>query len=262
MSIFSDSWSPYSWPPHDFLILYIALLVIAALVSGVGPALRRPDGSDRGVNDPTLLALLAGGRARLIDMLVAARLTAGELRFAGSGRFAATHGPDQPWRALTRALTPEVERAERRLTDSGLTVDAETRASLRRWAALPFVALAVFGAIRLVHGIALGRPIGFLTALMTLTLIAALIRWVGVDLRTLAGRRAVKQARRDHGRLRRAPTRPEMALGVALFGTTVLVGSEYAAFHQFRAPADSGSSGSDGSSGCGGGGGGGGGCGG
>lgn len=257
--------SPFSWSAHDFLILYVALLVIAALVSAVAPALRRPNGRDATVTEPTLLALLAGGRLRLIDMLVAARLQAGELRVTERGRFAGTGGRDQPWSALTRTLTPQVERAERQLRDAGLTVDGDTQASLRRWAALPFVALAAFGAVRLVRGLLLDHSVGYLVALMVVTLIAALIRWFGVDLRTPAGKRAVGKARRSHDRLRRAPTRPEMALGVALFGTAVLAGSEFASFHQFRAPSDSGSGGgSDGSSdgGCGGGGCGGGGCGG
>lgn len=245
--------SPYSWSAHDFLILYVTLLVIAALVSGVAPALRRPDGRDADVTEPTLLALLAGGRLRLIDMLVAARLSAGELRMVERGRFAGAGGPDRRWRELTRTLTPQVERAERQLRDTGLTVDADTAASLRRWAAMPFAVLAAFGAVRLVRGIALDHPVGFLTALMVVTLIAALYRWVAVDLRTPAGKRAVGRALRNHDRLRRAPTRPEMALGVALFGTAVLVGSEYATFHQFRAPADSGSGGSSDGGGCGGG---------
>ncbi|MDK2769515.1 MAG: TIGR04222 domain-containing membrane protein [Sphingomonas sp.] len=75
-----------------------------------------------------------------------------------------------------------------------------------------------------------------------------------------AGTEALSTARKNADRIRRAPQTGETAMAVALFGTAVLAGSEFDAFHKLRAASgDGGGSGGDsgsdgGGSGCGGGG--------
>ena len=123
----------------------------------------------------------------------------------------------------------------------------------------PLILLIGFGAAKLMVGDARGRPIGYLTTLVILTGLIALIRFVMLDPLTREGRGALTAMRARSDRLRRAPVGGEAALGVALFGTVVLAGSEWDDLHKLRAQGggDGGSSdsGSDGgSSGCGGGG--------
>jgi hypothetical protein len=103
------------------------------------------------------------------------------------------------------------------------------------------------------------RPIGFLSALLVLTALLAIVRWFSVDRRTKAGLTAVAATKEQSDRIRRAPTDTDVGLAVALFGTTVLAGSAWWDFHRMRAATsgDGGGGSSDGGSdggGCGGGG--------
>ena len=134
---------------------------------------------------------------------------------------------------------------------------------MRFWSTLPYAVLIAFGATKMIVGSLRDRPIGYLTALVVLTVIAGAIRWFTIDRRTRAGRDAVHEARERSLRLRQAPTSPEVGIAVALFGTAVLAGSAFGDFHRLRSNAGSGRDGGGGSCGGGGGGsGGGGGCGG
>lgn len=106
-----------------------------------------------------------------------------------------------------------------------------------------------------------GRPVGYLTALLLLTLLLAIMRWAVIDRRTRAAIERLDHARTQSARLRRAPTEAETDRAVALFGTIVLAGSAWAGFHQLRQASggdvsgggDGGSSDGGGSSGGGGG---------
>jgi uncharacterized membrane protein YgcG len=142
----------------------------------------------------------------------------------------------------------------------------EAALALARWQAmLPPGLVLLFGAARLVVGTVRGRPVGLLLMLMVAMLAVAAILWRALDQRTEAGRRACAEARRASDRLRRAPTRSETAMAVALFATGVLAASHLAHFHQLRTNGgkDGGSGGGSGDGGEGGDGGGdGGGCGG
>jgi hypothetical protein len=118
----------------------------------------------------------------------------------------------------------------------------------------------VFGAIKWGVGTLRDRPVGFLTALLIVTAFVALIRFAKLDAATRSGRRALGEVRRDAARLRSAPVRDEAGMAVALFGTTVLIGSGLSDFHDLRMKSTSsgdggsGDSGSGGDGGCGGGG--------
>lgn len=263
--------NPYLWPPEPFLILYCCLLVCAFLFSLVAPAVLRPVGRGTNPTDPAELALLAGGRTRLMEAEAARQLAGGELIMMGKDRFINTGSARRglppgeiKWTEFSRRLGPLAMTVETRLRRAGMLVSDDELASLRRWAVMPLAVLAVFGTVRLVRGVWLDHPVGFLALLLAATTILGVIRWGGLDRRTAAGTAALAKARAAADRLRRAPTQPEMALGVALFGTAVLAGSEFERLHQLRAAAsgDGGGGGGDGGSGCGGGGCGGGGCGG
>ncbi len=100
----------------------------------------------------------------------------------------------------------------------------------------------------------LGNLVSTLVSLLAITLVIGLARLV-VDRRTQAGIAAIRLARRHARRLRLAPTRPEMPLAVAMFGTVVLAGSALEPLYYLRCASNRGSiDASSGDSGCGGGG--------
>ncbi|MBL0916340.1 MAG: TIGR04222 domain-containing membrane protein, partial [Sphingopyxis sp.] len=161
------------------------------------------------------------------------------------------------------AVKPGGRGVERRLAAGGLLLDADERRRTAMIAVAPFALLLLIGGIKLLVGLSRDKPVSVLVILLVITLMFAIGRWRSTDNQTRAGRMALAEARKKHDRLRRAPTTGETGMAVALFGTTVLAGSAYAAFHQWRAPSnssggDSSSSSSDsgcsggGSSGCGG----------
>lgn len=271
---------PLDWNGPAFLSLYLTLLVAALILSLALPAQLRPRGRPAtGTVDAETLALLAGGPTRFAESVTARLLSRGALQLRSMGRFlvlapetAAGTAAERAvlrlpsptsWKQLFRVLHAEADGLQSRLQQAGLLADAAERQRMRFWRAAPFLAVGGFGAVKLCIGIGRDRPVGFLTALLVVTAVLALMRWFGGDRRTAAGVDALREARKRHSRLARAPTADELGLGVALFGTVVLAGSGWADFHRLRTPnTDSSSGDGSGSSGCGSGGGGGGGCGG
>lgn len=232
-----------------FLILYIGLLIVATVASIVGVRAARPDGRVLDRPDEEAVAWLDGGRTRLFDTLAARQLTRGELAVNGRKGLASADGTPLKWSHVTVGFEPQADQVEQRLTRAGLLADPDELATMRRRARLPFLILAGVGLVRLVYGLAIGRPVGFLFGLLLVTLTIWLLRGGGLDRRTRGGRETLARTRKAHDRLRRAPTQPEMGMAVALFGTTVLAGSAYADFHRFRsAGSDSGSTSDSGDS--------------
>lgn len=269
---------PFDMTGGPFLILYGALLAAALVATVVIGARLRPEGRDQRLTDADLLARLAGGRDRFVDATVAGLFGRGALKMVGKDSFAAAtrDGPFTTaersvlalpapirWSAISATLKGYAEPVERKLTQMGLLMTGEERGNLRFWRTLPLLMLFVFGATKWLIGDARERPIGFLTILLIVTAVFALMAWFGGDKRTKAGREAVARAAEQAERLRRAPTAPELGLAVAIFGTTVLAGSAWEDYHQLRSSDGGGSSSSASDGGDGGGGGGGcGGCGG
>jgi uncharacterized protein (TIGR04222 family) len=268
------SLGPFDLTGGPFLALYSTLFACTLLAAFVIPRLMRPEGRARTVGEEDQLAYLAGGASRLAEALVARMLSTGALVMTGRDAFAVgsreavatsaerdilgLHSPFR-WKAAERAFGPHVEQIERRMVAGGLLMtDAEAR-RIRLRVVLPFVMLLVFGVTKLIVGILRDRPVGFLIALLIATVVCAII-FANVDRRTRAGHDALAAAKQKAGRLVIAPTSPEVGLAVALFGTTVLAGSGWDAFHRLRTASDSGG-GTGGDGGCGGGGGGCGGCG-
>jgi uncharacterized protein (TIGR04222 family) len=270
------SLGPFDLTGGLFLSLYLALLAAALVAGFLIPRGLRPAGRRQRVTDVDELALLAGGKPRFADAVVTRLLASGALEMAGRNQFIVTPGAvgasaaerrllallsPVGWGDVKRALDAGTEPLDQRLVQRGLVMDAAERARLRFWATSPFALLIAFGAIKMMIGSARDRPIGYLTALVVVTLIVAIVRWITIDRRTEAGLQALEEARARAQRIRRAPTSGEMGEAVALFGTAVLAGSLWEDYHRLRS-AGNGSGSSDGGGSDGGGGGCGGGCGG
>ena len=165
------------------------------------------------------------------------------------------------WGQVERAVVKHSGTVRDRLVDSELMMGGWQSLQLRFFQTLPYFLLLGFGYAKLLIGESRGRPVGFLTLLLVITGFLAVIRFLVLDRRTRAGQEALAEARERSERLQRAPASGETDLAVALFGTAVLVGSDWGAFHQLRVASSSGdggssstSSGDGGGSGCGGGG--------
>ncbi len=268
---------PFDLTGGPFLSLYLALFVTSFVAGLVIPCRLRPPGRPQSVTDPDMLAVLSGGKNRFVDALVARLLARGALILSGKTAFMVTPGARGETAAELRVLALSApikfstimlqiadyaDPVARKLSDSGLCMTDEDAARIRWWQTLPYVLLIGFGTIKLMIGEARGRPVGYLTALLILTAICAMIRWFTLDRRTQAGHEAIAEAARRNDRLKRAPTTGEIGTAVALFGTGVLAGSAWHDYHRMRAAGDSSTSSSSGDSSGGGSGCGGGGCGG
>ena len=261
---------PFDLTGGPFLQLYGTLFVCTIVASLIIPRWLQPEGRAAWVRDPDQLAWLAGGPPRLFDTIVARLLTTGALTLGDRKTFAvanrsAAHTdaerrvlalPDGArWRTVEGALRDAADPIRREMIDAGLAIDERTLWQLRFWQTLPYPLLIAFGSIKWEVGTMRHRPVGDLTAFLIITGLIAIARMIVINGRTRAGDRTLAEARTRASRLRRAPTPSEAALAVALFGTGVLAGSPWAAFHQMRNSGDgSSSSGGDSGGGCGGGG--------
>ena len=262
--------NPFDWHAAEFLMLYGGLLVGAIIAGFAIAAFLRPEGHALPVTRDDELALLAGGHDRLGETVLARMLAAGQARIesasihlapttlgvTGLEREILALPSPASWSKVRRILGDGAQRIERDLVARGLMMERGEAREIGLYAALPLVLLLGFGAIRWQLGVARDRPVGFLTALMIATAIAALIRVFAVNRRTKGGLAVVREAKARSGRLKQAPTHGETGTAVALFGTAVLVGSPLADLHRMR-QSDGGSGGGDGGGdggGCGGGG--------
>lgn len=263
-----------SWTGSDFLLFYAGLLGAACLAAWWIPANLRAAGRDGQLDDLESIAVLSGGKARMVDSLLTdlyvrgalaegekGRLTISDAKLAMTPAGRAIIGVDAPLTLdlAKRALAVHAERIAARLQRAGLLLRPDERTRLRWLSITPFAALLMLGLYRQRAGDAVGEPTGFLVVLIVVTLIVAIIRFFTCDPRTLAGIDAVRRQRERNGRFSRAPRPEEAAMAVALFGTAVLVGTPWEPVHAMRhqsgdgGGADGGSSDSDGGSGCGGG---------
>jgi len=268
---------PFDLTGGPFLLLYGALLVFTIVVGIAIPRWLRPEGRAPRNPDIDHLAFLAGGTSRFAEavttrLLATRQLVMDEKKFLAGELGGATAAErsvlalPQPasWEAVAGAIGRHADPIRERLVTDGLLMDGWTALQLRFWQTTPYLLLFAFGWTKVQIGEARGKPVGFLIALLVITVVFALIRFAVLDRRTRAGQEVIEEARERSERLRRAPAEGETGLAVALFGTAVLAGSAWGDFHRMRAASGDGGSGGggDGGSGCGGGGCGGGGCGG
>lgn len=250
---------------QSFLLLYATVLAGAVAAGLAIPRWLRPEGRARLVSDEEELALLAGGRTRFSDAIVARLLARRDLTAQGRDRLvietcgggrtsaeSAVLGAIGPFKlaAVDRVLRPHAADVERRLVAGGAMIDGSLALQMRAWQSSPYLLLLVIGLIRLELGIERERPVGFLALLLLATLVLMVIRFAALDRSTAGGRDALRRAREEAERLRRAPTADEAGRAVALFGTGVLAGSTLGVLHDMRRAGD----GSSSDGGCGGGG--------
>lgn len=262
-----------SYTGADFLWFYAGLLVAAAVASLWIPGWLRAEGRFAGTLDTEEAAYLAGGPQMLLMAVLADLYARNAINSVGTNKLSVVRSdaPASPagqgilrgggtfdlWSARRR-VAPRARQLRGDLSASGLRLNRSEHWALRLWSVSPYLALILLGLYRRQAGEALGEPTGFLTGLLLLTVVLAIIRLTTLAPLTRAGEEALTRQREQSARLRSAPTAGEAGMAVALFGTGVLVGTPFEAVHAMRqASGDSGGGGdssSGGDSGCGGGG--------
>ncbi len=252
-----------SWTGSDFLIFFSALLLAGCMAAWWIPSQMRDAGRRGETLDEESIALLAGGRDRFADAVLADLFVRGALEPSGNDRVSVARRDitsGAAGKALLEAGGPLTRSEARRIIDlhadriaarlqrSGLLMWPEQQMRLRWISITPFAALFLLGLYRQRAGSALGEPTGFLLILLGLTAVLALIRFARSDPRTAAGIAAVSDLKTKSSRIARAPRAEEAPLAVALFGTAVLVGTPWEPVHALRQNAGSSSSGDGGGS--------------
>jgi uncharacterized protein (TIGR04222 family) len=279
----------------QFLLLYVALFAVTAAV--VATARRRALATPEGRTatparlDPYEAAYLNGGVSLVATTAISGLLRGGLVAStARRGRWvrlsprtapaAAAHPVEwaayqvvaaNPGRTLgdlraALAREPAMTALGERLRRGGLVPSPEQRARYRA-AALWFLPLLALGAARVAAGSANGRPVGFLVALLVVTVVVAVGLALQVPQTTELGRRALQQLRLANPRPTGGLAPAEMTMAMALFGAGVLWTADSDTALLLRVPREHsayGGAGTDGGvgGGCSAGGGGGGGCGG
>ena len=261
--------NPLDWYGTAFLIFYGLCFVGCQLLGHLIAEVLRPDGSEGIVDDPDELAIMSNRQEqRVAESAVARMLENGALSLDGK-RFArgngnpsgamegaiAGTGSRPRWRDILLAVKLQGERIRERLIMRGLMMSRGDARSLGLKAAIPIIALFAFGIAKVFVGVERDRPVGMLIAFLIITAIFIAGRLFGTDQRTRAGRRALKDARSRHARLRIAPRGTETGTAVALFGTGVLATGPLGDFHRLRQSTGGDGTGDsgDGDGGCGGG---------
>lgn len=240
---------PFDLGGQHFLLLYGALFVVALISGHLLQERLRPEGAMPHRIDTEMLAMLAGGPARYAEAVAAGLLADGRLVVQGQTKLAAAPGASGSvaerrvlalpasfqWSEVVTALADPAESVREAMVRAGLFVDRSMGWKMRLAATAPLLALMLLGGVKLLIGEARGRPVGFLSIALFLIGLVAILRFAAHDARTDAGRAALADHQAESDRLRRAPTADEAALGVALFGTGILVGSGWEPLHRMRA---------------------------
>ncbi|MFJ4105497.1 TIGR04222 domain-containing membrane protein [Amycolatopsis japonica] len=249
----------YTWgiPGPTFLAIYAILLVfplIAGLVWTIAAKVgtRTPSAEVSGPQ-PTVyeFAYLAGGPDRVVDTAIAALVDRGILRVSSSKQLQLT-GPepaDPIEKAVAKGARPGYNATTRGIRDrlrmsgpmQALAKDLEARGlvvvdqtpQIRRIVFFLYLAVLVFGVVRLIAGLAGDRPVGFLIPLLLAAVAATLIARALKNKRsgprpTSEGDRVLHKARSAHGRERKRgiPNSPEYvgaAGGILLGGAAAAV---------------------------------------
>jgi uncharacterized protein (TIGR04222 family) len=257
--------NPLDWTGPAFLVLFLALMVASTLFAAAWRRAAVETGRGDQVHelDPSAMAMLAGGEARVVERAVGELLTRGVARFdASSRRLAVTEVPhdlDDSARDIAEALRCDgdvgtvltrcrtvLDRLRGQLVQRGLWLDAQTasRIALRSTLA-PGLVLAL-GIAKIAVGLSRDRPVALLVVLCLLLAAVTLGFALKRPSRSRSGDRVLAELTRRHARAMRAPRAGEWPIALALVGSSVLAGTAYAAFHEDRHP--QGSGGSDGGS--------------
>jgi len=258
---------PFDWTGGAFIALYLGLMVACAVATNLWRRTLRENGSnDTGFGlDPLEIAYLAGGNARVLDAAVADLMDRGAVEWDVASRKLVATGQNaenlppllnriyqhlrsegQPAK-LAKRLDVDLRPTQANLETRGLLLDGAARARATWLPMLIPAALIVFGAIKLYLGWSRGKPIGFLFVLLLITAVVSLFTAaIKAGTRSRAGDRALAQLQEQYAHTARAPRSGELPLAVALAGTAIMATTAYAAYHEARVPATSGSD----SSGC------------
>jgi len=247
--------TPLDWAGPEFLALFCVLFAAATMLSMAWRAwlLRSlPAGTGIGQPDTWELAYLAGGPERVVDSAVAELHRLDTVVWeAQTRRFlpGAKPAPDDPLLEAVRAQliggAPDVTRASRSSALARIRSQLQRRtwwcaeADGRRIAllsALPFLALTLFGASKVVVGLLRDRPVAILVFLCVAAMIAALVCSLKRPGITPRGKKVLREARSHHALTVRTHRREQVAMAVALGGTAVLSGTALAGYHAFRHP--------------------------
>jgi len=258
----------------DFLLAYCALIVVGWLLALIVPMLLRPVGEPGIPRTAGQYAALASGKSRYAEAIMADLLASGRLEMEGKrfhvrDRQVASGGAETRlmslgdsfgWKSFVRAVDDGYRVDRDTLVEAGLLNGSGQALPVRLIAVVPMVLILLLGLYRFQAGNALGEPVAILAVLMAVGGVVIAWRLLAGLRRTREGERALKDARQENVGLRRAPTRDQMGLGVAIFGTAVLAGTPFDPLHAMRhgSGGDAGAAagdGGDGGSGCGGGGG-------
>ena len=257
----------------EFLAIYSAMIVFGWLVAVIVPMVLRPVGEPGVPQTAGQYAALASGKVRYAEAVMAGLLASGKLELEGKtfhvrdrhtvGGGAETRlmslGDTFGWQTFVRAIDSGYEEDRDTLRAAGLLTGSGKVLKARLLSIIPMVVIILFGLYRFDEGKALGEPVGVLGVLIALGMVVIAWRLLAGIRRTREGDRAMRDARQEHVGLKRAPTRDQMALGVAIFGTAVLAGTPFDPLHAMRhGGGDAGyagdGGGDGGGSGCGGGG--------
>lgn len=262
--------NPLDWDATEFLILYVVLIVVALVLRTIIANFVRGEGHAGTLRDADEIAMVAGGRQRFNEAVIARMLATGMLTMPERGRFAPAHRPANPtgaeravfamgsrikWAKVMSALRDHAFQLEERLVSRGLMMGDGEVWQVRLLQAMPFLFLLGYGWVRVQVGEMRGEAVGNLIVTMIIAALIGLALSLRVDRATKAARAELASLRATNERLRRAPLSEETGMAVALFGTPVLAGTMLSDFHRMRSSDSSGGCGSsDGGSGCGGGG--------
>jgi uncharacterized protein (TIGR04222 family) len=252
------------WSTLAFMLVYVALILIAMIVAWVLPPLVRPKGQNGTLADDDVLAMINGGAEGRLELAVVRLLTRRSLAFS-NGVFKVTSDeamPDQ-FEQRVKGLPPPItwEKLKvlqydlaaplaQRLVAAGLWMD-NRQARRTQWIQTsPYLLLLALGVTRLVFDIAAGRSLLYIGVVIFFVAVFGFFRWKTIDRATGAGKLALASAQSKDERLRGAPTREEIPRAVALFGTAVLIGTTWEGFHIMRKGRSSNGGSSSCASGC------------
>lgn len=256
-----------------FLLAFGGAMIATFIASIIIGYRLHATGRRHSVEDPAMLAWLAGGATRHADAIVTGLLVhraiaiEGKSKLTAIDRSKAETATERRILALpgrfafdtaSRLAAKDAEPMLRQMVNLGLLADKQHLHRTRIAQVAPLIALFFAGALLWLAAWSDGRSALTLAFLLAMTTFMTIIRWSWLERRTQGGIDALDAAQKRHERLLRGAPLDELPLAVTLFGTGVLAGSALDAYHKLRTPIDSGGGDSGGSSdsggGCGGGG--------
>jgi uncharacterized protein (TIGR04222 family) len=246
--------NPLDLPGLQFLLLYIFLIVVAAMLArAMKRLLVSPRWSDmRHINlDPYEAAYLRGSARGAIDAALAMLAQKQLLKVSKTTRDITTTGPlpagahwfekavhhslsSRSGRAIndirsSSMLMPHTERLAAQLKERGLIPADDRWRTARTLSALVMVAVLLLGVAKIFVGISRNRPVGFLVFLCIIAGIITLAVYNSRPARTRLGDQALEQLRGESAALQMAArTQPhlmasgDVALAIGLFGVEAL----------------------------------------